>query len=103
MTEFERELEVFRREEESAQQFFFSYLSVRKLAASNPDVLRMMNVNPLFWVTAHYSMLVAAFVALPRTCRSSRWMRSGHEKRWTSPQKKRPRTSSASMRSLPPT
>jgi hypothetical protein len=66
VTEFEAELEVFRKEEESAQQFFFSYLSVRTLAASNPDVLRMMNTHPLFWVTTHYSMLVAAFVALGR-------------------------------------
>jgi hypothetical protein len=66
MTEFETELEIFRREEESAQQFFFAYLSVRTLSASNPDVLRMMNVNSLFWVTTHYSMLVAAFVALGR-------------------------------------
>ena len=66
MTEFEAELEVFRKEEESAQQFFFSYLPVRTLAASNPDVLRMMNTHPLFWVTTHYSMLVAAFVALGR-------------------------------------
>jgi hypothetical protein len=66
MTEFETELEIFRKEEESAQQFFFSYLSVRTLAAGSPDVLRMMNTNPLFWVTVHYSMLVAAFVALGR-------------------------------------
>lgn len=66
MTEFETELEVFRKEEESAQQFFFAYLSVRTLAAGNPDVLRMINMNPLFWTTVHYSMLVAAFVALGR-------------------------------------
>jgi hypothetical protein len=66
MTEFETELETFRKEEESAQQFFFAYLSVRTLAAGSPDVLRTMNENPLFWVTTHYSMLVAAFVALGR-------------------------------------
>jgi len=66
MTEFEIELEIFRKEEESAQQFFFSYLSVRLLAARNTKVLSTMNENPLFWITAHYSMLVAAFVALGR-------------------------------------
>jgi hypothetical protein len=66
LTEFETELETFRKEEESAQQFFFSYLSVRSMAANNSDVLRTMNENPLFWITTHYSMLVAAFVTLGR-------------------------------------
>jgi hypothetical protein len=33
-TEFERELEIFRREEEEAQQHFFCWLAVRDLAAS---------------------------------------------------------------------
>jgi hypothetical protein len=31
---FEEELEVFRTEEEAAQQYFFAYLSVRSLAAA---------------------------------------------------------------------
>jgi hypothetical protein len=66
VTEFETELEVFRKEEESAQQFFFAYLSVRMQAASNPDVLQLINTQSLVWVTAHHSMLVAAFVALGR-------------------------------------
>jgi HEPN superfamily AbiU2-like protein len=66
VTEFETELETFRKEEESAQQFFFAYLSVRTLAGGNPDVRRMINTNSLFWVTVHYAMLVAAFVALGR-------------------------------------
>lgn len=66
MTEFENELEIFRKEEESAQQFFFSYLSVRTLAASSPHVLRTINENALFWITAEHSMLLAAFAALGR-------------------------------------
>jgi hypothetical protein len=60
VTEFETELEVFRKEEESAQQFLFAYLSVRMRAASNPDILQLINTQSLFWVTAHHSMLVAA-------------------------------------------
>jgi hypothetical protein len=63
---FERELEIFRTEEETAQQYFFCYLSVRSLAASNSDVLKMMNMNPLFWVTTHHAMLLSAFMALGR-------------------------------------
>lgn len=66
MTAFEDELEVFRTEEETAQQFFFAYLSVRTLAANDEDVLANMNSTPLFWRTTHYAMLLAAFVALGR-------------------------------------
>jgi AbiU2 len=65
-TEFERELEIFRTEEETAQQYFFSYLSVRSLAATNGDVLKMINTTPLFWITAHHAMLLSTFVALGR-------------------------------------
>lgn len=68
MTEikFERELEIFRTEEETAQQYFFSYLSVRSLAGTNSEVLKMMNTTPLFWATTHHAMLLSAFVALGR-------------------------------------
>jgi HEPN superfamily AbiU2-like protein len=65
-TVFERELEIFRTEEEVAQQYFFAYLSVRSMAAADREVLQIMNVNPLFWITAHHAMLLSAFVALGR-------------------------------------
>jgi hypothetical protein len=63
---FEEELEVFRTEEETAQQHFFAYLSVRSLAATDENVLRNMNSTPLFWRTTHHAMLLAAFVTLGR-------------------------------------
>jgi hypothetical protein len=66
MTEFAEELEIFRTEEEEAQQAFFAYLSVRSLAAADQDVLANMNSTPLFWLTTHHAMLVAAFLALGR-------------------------------------
>src|SRR5450759_4349478 len=66
MTAFEDELEIFRTEEEVAQQYFFCYLSVRNISAANGDVLKMMNTTPLFWITTHNAMLLAAFVALGR-------------------------------------
>jgi hypothetical protein len=65
-TAFERELEIFRAEEETAQQYFFSYLSVRNLAGTNAEVLSTMNATPLFWITTHHAMLLATFVALGR-------------------------------------
>jgi hypothetical protein len=66
MTDFEEELEVFRTEEEAAQQYFFAYLSVKNLAASDGDVLANMNNTPLFWRTTHHAMVLAAFVTLGR-------------------------------------
>jgi hypothetical protein len=63
---FEKELEIFRTEEEVAQQYFFAYLSVRNLAGKNEDVRRMMNKTPLFWITTHHAMLLSAFMALGR-------------------------------------
>jgi AbiU2 len=65
-TEFECELEIFRREEEEAQQHFFCWLAVRDLAARNANVLGVMNATPLFWLTTHHAMLLAAFVTLGR-------------------------------------
>lgn len=66
VTDFEEELEVFRTEEEAAQQYFFAYLSVKNLAASDDDVLANINNTPLFWRTTHHAMVLAAFVALGR-------------------------------------
>lgn len=63
---FEEELEIFRTEEESAQQHFFAFLSVRTLAGTDEGVLRNMNSTPLFWRTTHHAMLLAAFVTLGR-------------------------------------
>jgi hypothetical protein len=61
---FEIELEVFRTEEETAQQYFFCYLSVRSLAAKSAAVLAAMNTAPLFWITTHHAMLLSAIIAL---------------------------------------
>src|ERR1700730_8268945 len=66
MAAFVHEGELFRSEEEVAQQYFFCYLSVRTLAAAEPEVLKTINATPLFWITTHHAMLLAAFVALGR-------------------------------------
>lgn len=63
---FENELEIFRVEQETAQQYFFSYVSLRGIAASNSDVLKSMNAATLFWVTVESAMLLATFIALGR-------------------------------------
>lgn len=63
---FKNELEIFRKEEETAQQMFFAWLSLRATTASNADVLRVVNTTPLFWINAQHSMLVTAFGTLGR-------------------------------------
>jgi hypothetical protein len=65
-TVFKDELETFRKEEETAQQMFFAWLSLRATAASNADVLRTLNKTPLFWINAQHSLLVSAFITLGR-------------------------------------
>jgi hypothetical protein len=64
--DLEAELETFRIDEETAQQFFFAYLGVRDLTAKRLDVLAAVNRNPMFWKTTHYSMFVSTFIWLGR-------------------------------------
>jgi AbiU2 len=63
---FEHELEVFRTEEESAQQYFFGFLSLQLIPHKNADVLRQMNETSMFWITTRYALLMSAFVVLGR-------------------------------------
>ena len=65
-TPFDEELEVFRREEESAQQYFFGFLSLQLVPHANPDVLRKMNETPAFWITTRYALLMSAFMVIGR-------------------------------------
>jgi hypothetical protein len=66
-TEFERELEIFRTDEEAAQQAFFCWLSFRYGMVTDTEVHRAVNVSPLFWRTTHHAMLLSAFITLGRT------------------------------------
>ena len=63
-SEFEGELAIFKVEHETAQQYFFSYSSLRGIAGSNSDVLRSMNETSLFWLTVERAMLLSTFIAL---------------------------------------
>jgi hypothetical protein len=63
---FKHELEVFRKEEEVAQQYFFSWLQIRTEFATDEQLLDRINDTPLFWGTTHHALLLAAFVALGR-------------------------------------
>jgi hypothetical protein len=63
---FEHELEMFRTEEESSQQYFFGFLALQLIPYKNPDVLRKMNETSTFWITARYALLMSAFVVLGR-------------------------------------
>ena len=64
--QFERELEVFRTEAESASQFLFGYFAVHGAAADHKGVHRLLNTAPLFWNTALGALQTAAHIALGR-------------------------------------
>jgi hypothetical protein len=65
-TEFEVELNIFRTEQETAEQYFFAYLGIRSLAAQRADVLALMNHNSVFWIISHHALLLSTFIALGR-------------------------------------
>ncbi len=64
--DFERQLELFRTEAESALQFFFAWDAVHAVAAKDKAVFRMLNEAPLFWNTALGALQASALVALGR-------------------------------------
>lgn len=65
-TEFENELEVFRREAESAVQFFYAWRTVNEVASKDKSVVAALNTAPLFWNTSLGALQTAAFIALGR-------------------------------------
>jgi hypothetical protein len=66
LEEFEFELEMFRKESDSAIQFFYSWQTVYAVAAKNKSVLRLLNQAPLFWNTSLGGLQSSAFVTLGR-------------------------------------
>src|SRR5258706_149204 len=63
---FEQELEILRNEAEGALQFFYAYLAIHKTAERQPEVYRLLNRTPLFWVTISGALQTSAFIALGR-------------------------------------
>ncbi len=64
--EFEIQLELFRREAESAIQFFYAWEAVHAVAATDKKVFRLLNEASLFWNTNLGALQAAALVALGR-------------------------------------
>lgn len=64
--EFQNELEVFRHEEEAAQQYFFAWLMLNTLPSVDNVLLERLNDTSLFWITTRHALLLASFVALGR-------------------------------------
>jgi HEPN superfamily AbiU2-like protein len=64
--EFERELDIFRAESESAIQFFYSWQAVNAVASTDKSVRRALNRTPLFWNTSLGALQAATLVALGR-------------------------------------
>lgn len=64
--DIQEEIEIYRKEEEAAQQTFFAWLGMRDLLAKRPDVLAAVNRNSMFWLTTNYSLFVSTFIWLGR-------------------------------------
>jgi hypothetical protein len=64
--DFERELEVFRSEAETAAQFFYAYLDIHACAGADDAVYRLLNTAPLFWNTILGGLQTGAFVVIGR-------------------------------------
>jgi hypothetical protein len=65
-TDFVSELTIFHEEQAIAQRCFFGYLAIRDKAAKDNELLGVINLNPWFWTTVYYSLLLATFMALGR-------------------------------------
>lgn len=63
---FNRELEIFRTEEEQAAQFFYAYLGVHAVASDSPRVEDLLNTAALFWNTCLGALQKGTFIALGR-------------------------------------
>jgi hypothetical protein len=64
---FEQELEIFRKNCESAAQFFYGQLTINEVASRRPAVHSFLNQNAMFWNTAAGAMQVATFMAIGRS------------------------------------
>ena len=63
---FSAELEVFRREAESAVQFFYAWLSIHQVAQRSEEVEDLLNRAPLLWNTVLGALQSSVFIALGR-------------------------------------
>jgi AbiU2 len=69
--DFERELEIFRKESEEAAQYFYAHIAIHAIAAERAEVLEFLNRNALFWITCTASLQAASIIALGRIFETS--------------------------------
>ena len=64
--QFDRELEVFRKDAEQALQFFYADLAVNSVAAEDKRIYHLLNRAPLFWMTVVGALQASCFISLGR-------------------------------------
>jgi hypothetical protein len=64
--EFQRELEVFRVETETAIQYFYARQAFHLVASGNPRVVAALNQAPRFWTTSTSALQLSAMITLGR-------------------------------------
>jgi hypothetical protein len=58
--------EASRADVEASVKTFYTYLAIHRLAYSEPDILRQINLNPSIWQTLTYSLQTTYFISLGR-------------------------------------
>jgi hypothetical protein len=64
--EFERKLEIFRKETEAGTQFLYSYLTIYAVIGDNKKSRDVVNKTPLFWRTIIGALQASFFMTLGR-------------------------------------
>ncbi|WP_430390240.1 hypothetical protein [Dyella sp. 20L07] len=64
--EFNRRLEFFRVEVESAMQFFYAYLTIHDVASEDTHVYEVLNDYAVFWMTNLGALQTSAFIVIGR-------------------------------------
>jgi hypothetical protein len=64
--EFERQLEIFRREAEGGAQFLYAYLAIHAVGGDSKAVFKTLRSAPLFWNTTLAALQLGAFITLGR-------------------------------------
>jgi hypothetical protein len=68
--QFEKELEIFRKESEAAAQYFCGFRTMHEVAGQDTNVVRYLNRRALLWNTVASALQTSALIALHRVFNS---------------------------------
>ncbi|MCX7009021.1 MAG: hypothetical protein NTY53_17530 [Kiritimatiellaeota bacterium] len=65
-SEFEAELETFRKEVDTASQLLYAQFTVHNVVGKKPNILKILNQYSYFWATTLYALQCSGFITLGR-------------------------------------